>query len=355
MRATGPVGQKTMSEDFDPRDILLYIGHGSDNAIGENLIKVPFMRAVREAFPCARVSWVHGSGESQFQSILKPLSGDLIDEILPDDTLEVSLGGILGWPALSQRRRFDLVIDTQKRPQKTVRLRRLANTCFISATWNYWFSDRRPPAGFFHSMRLTERLFALVAAAAGRILTPPSHVIGLPDDIVSAAAKLLPDGPTYIGLAPGAGRQDTGKMWPYKEYLAVALAQVAKGRTPVFIVGPSEQRWVSDIRENVPEAVIPDLTGNEIEGITAGPPLTVALGRRLAAAVSNCSGAGHLLAAGGVPMVSLYGPTDPRKFLPYTPHITAITAQQFGGETISKIPRDAVLDAIEIRLSAGRV
>ena len=118
MRATGPVGQKTMSEDFEPRDILLYIGHGSDNAIGENLIKVPFMRAVREAFPCARVSWVHGSGESQFQSILKPLSGDLIDEILPEYTLEDSLGGILGWPALSQRRRFDLVIDTQKRPQR---------------------------------------------------------------------------------------------------------------------------------------------------------------------------------------------------------------------------------------------
>ena len=55
-----------MSEHFDPRDILLYIGHGSDIAIGENLIKVPFLRAVREAFPCARVSWVRDAGESQF-------------------------------------------------------------------------------------------------------------------------------------------------------------------------------------------------------------------------------------------------------------------------------------------------
>ena len=85
----------------------------------------------------------------------------------------------------------------------------------------------------------------------------------------------------------------------------------------------------------------------------AGPPLVVALARHLAVAVSNCSGTGHLLAAGGAPMVSLFGPTNPKKFAPYTPSLRVLTAQQFGGTTMDSIPADAVLGAVDAQVAGG--
>ena len=45
-----------MAKTVNPGNILVYIGHNPDNALGENIIKLPFLRAIRQAFPDARVS-----------------------------------------------------------------------------------------------------------------------------------------------------------------------------------------------------------------------------------------------------------------------------------------------------------
>jgi ADP-heptose:LPS heptosyltransferase len=77
------------------------------------------------------------------------------------------------------------------------------------------------------------------------------------------------------------------------------------------------------------------------------PPLTIALARRLVAAVANDSGTGHMLAAAGVPLISLFGPTAPEKFAPYSNTLTVIRAQAYGGEQMAAIPLDPVADAVE--------
>ena len=48
-------------------------------------------------------------------------------------------------------------------------------------------------------------------------------------------------------------------------------------------------------------------------------------------------------------MVSLFGPTNPKKFAPYTPRLSVLTAQQFGGTSMDAIPADAVLRAVDAR------
>ena len=55
-----------------------------------------------------------------------------------------------------------------------------------------------------------------------------------------------------------------------------------------------------------------------LAGLYAVAFLSVAMGALLAGAVANCSGTGHMLAAGGAAMVSLYGPIDPEKYVPYS-------------------------------------
>ncbi len=340
-----------MKGDLSPDTILVYVGSNADDAIGENIIKLPFLRALGDAFAGARISWVAGTGPAQFDGILKPLAGGMIDEFITDLYLSDNpLAVLKARPPLAGRR-FGLIIDTQHLPARTLRLRRVPHECFVSPAWRYAFSDRKPPGGAKDGGTLAERLLALAAAAAGRPLRP-SHIAPLSDAWHAAARALLPAGPVYVGLAPGAGRQGTGKCWPLERFVALARDQSAKGRVPVFFLGPDEAGWLADLGQGVPGARFPEWERAGVAGHIKGPPFVVALARQLAVAVSNCSGTGHLLAAGGAPMVSLFAPTDPAKFAPYTPDLTAIRAQDFGADGIEAIPLDAVSAAVDARLPA---
>ncbi len=63
-----------MKDDSSPDTILVYVGSNPDDAIGENVIKLPFLRALRETFAGARISWAAGLGPPQFDCMLKPLA-----------------------------------------------------------------------------------------------------------------------------------------------------------------------------------------------------------------------------------------------------------------------------------------
>lgn len=97
----------------------------------------------------------------------------------------------------------------------------------------------------------------------------------------------------YAVIHPFSG--SARKNWPLERFRAVA--QILSRRMPVY--------WCAGPEEEMPEAVrFPDLHG---------------LSRWLAAAgvyLGNDSGVSHLAAACGVPVVALFGPTDPRVWAP---------------------------------------
>ena len=104
----------------------------------------------------------------------------------------------------------------------------------------------------------------------------------------------------------------------------------------------AETDWVAPIQAALPEASLP----LQRPGVTPNPMLTIALARRLAAALANDSGTGHMLAAADVPLVSLFGPTSAEKFAPATARSTVVTAQNWGGEAMELIPVEAVMAAL---------
>jgi ADP-heptose:LPS heptosyltransferase len=330
--------------------ILVYITSDADNALGENVLKLPLLLALAAGFPQAKIAWVPGtSGAFYLRNELAPLVDGRIAEFITDLDIPTDPRAALRARHPILKRRFDLIIDTQRYLGRTLFLRRIPHGRFISGTWRYFFSQAQPPRGLSRRPpRLSDKLLGL-AAAAGCAL-PVANPLPLPAGLRARAAELLPAGASYVGFAPGAGVKHTGKCWPLDGFIALARKQAAHGHVPVFFLGPEECDWYLRLREGVPEALFPE---QQIDPAASGPSLVAALAERLSAAVANCSGTGHLLAIGGAPMVSLYGPTRPEKYAPFARALICLKAQDFGSDRIEDIPLNAVAAALERQAAIG--
>jgi len=336
-----------MSPQVSPRaipgSILVYVGA---ELMGDGFIKLPFIRALRAAFPDAAITWLAGKDRTVYDHALKPLVAGLLDEVIEAAGIGVDWRELLGRRPLAGRR-FDLVIDTQSRVLTSLIVRRIRHGVLVSPCARFLLSDRRPRRGYRKPPHLHHRLFDLIALASGRPAPTPVPA-PLPAEATAQAGRLLAAGPIYIGFAPGAGQRF--KCWPLERYIELARRQSARGRVPVFILGPAETEWHAELAAALPDARFPNQDA-PAAGITTGPLLTLALAQRLAAAVANDGGGGHILAESGVPLVSLWGPTKVAKAYPMARRLKLVTAQMFGGDAMALIPVDAVEQALETLLA----
>jgi ADP-heptose:LPS heptosyltransferase len=320
-------------------DLLVYSGL---ELMGDGVMKLPFVRALKQAWPGARVTWLAGKGRTVFAHELAPLVADALDEVIEDAGVGSRAAELLHRP-LAQRR-FDLVIDTQRRVLTTLILRRLRTRVFVSGAARFLLSDRRPPRGYERPQRLLDQMLDLIAVAGGAAVAPSVDLaLGLPWR--DAALTALPPGPIYIGIAPGAG--GAHKQWPRERFVALAQAQIRAGRGVVILLGPDERGWYAELHAQLPDALFPLQDARIAPELAATPLYTIALGQQLAVAVANDSGAGHLLAAAGCPLVSLFGPSSAAKFAPTARRLEVVAAQRFGGEAMAAIPLAAVIEGVE--------
>uniref|UniRef100_UPI0022EA974E glycosyltransferase family 9 protein n=1 Tax=Falsiroseomonas oryzae TaxID=2766473 RepID=UPI0022EA974E len=103
----------------------------------------------------------------------------------------------------------------------------------------------------------------------------------------------------------------------------------------------------------VPGACFPEEHPAFAALLQAGPqPLrAVAVAARCAAGVANDAGGGHMIAASGTPLLSLFGPTRPDKFRPVAARSAVLRAQDFGGPEMHRIPMEAAAAALESLLA----
>lgn len=315
-----------------PKTLLVY---SDGEIIGDGMVKLPFIMALKKSLPDAHLTWMC-SGKSVYAQTLAELAEPVIDEIQYAPTRHISGVDFLRAP-LFDKKIFDIVIDTQKKLIRTLWLRnRIRNRLFISAAAGYRFSDRRP-----HPIPQTSSITAQLAALGGAALNqspidmPPVRLENL--QYMAHACSLLPDGPLYVGFAPGAGKPD--KKWPLQRFIALAQS-LPEHAVPVFILGPAEQDMVEEIKAALPNARLPLPPG-------ASPCLTIALAGRLTAAIANDSGGGHLIAAGVPAMVSLFRKSSVRdKFTPAAGYVIALAPEDFNGQGITDIPLDAARTAL---------
>jgi ADP-heptose:LPS heptosyltransferase len=219
---------------------------------------------------------------------------------------------------------------------------------------------RPDAAGTFPYGGLTDpAIFRRGAEAVGHALTPALHA-ALQEAYLEALARrleeppgvrALPPGPTYVALAPGSGGPH--KSWPVDRYAALAAWLVAQGAVPVALIGPQDAALRGPLRAAVPGLLEPE-TDPAFGLLAPGPqPLrVVAIAARCALGVANDAGPGHMIAAAGTPLVSLFGPTRPEKFRPVMSRDgRCLQAKDYGaGRKMAELPLIAVQKAVDSML-----
>ncbi len=317
--------------------IVVFVGH---DLIGDGVMKLPFLRVLRQTYPKARILWL-ATGKSVFASTLSPLVENLLDAVIEDAVVGGSWLDLLRPPVSLPR--ADLLIDTQRRVPTSLALCRLRPRHFVSAAAGWRLSTLRPVDRSKPPAMLAQMLLLLEACGAKPNLAnlPPLH---LPSAVETEAARRLPSGASLVGLAPGAGGRH--KCWPLSRFLAVGRTLAGRGIRPVMLLGPAEQEWRQPVESELPDALLP-------LRVDDSPLMTIAIARRLSVTVANDSGTGHLVAAAGTKLISLFGPTAPEKFAPASPGLILIRAQDFGATEMAAIPEEAVLARVAEALPAG--
>jgi ADP-heptose:LPS heptosyltransferase len=333
------------NQRIQPATILVYVGL---DRVGDALLKLPFVRGLRAAFPDAKITWLAGKDTSVYASQMAPAVQGLIDEVIEKADIGLSPLDLLKRPLSG--RRFDLVIDTQRVALASLALLRIRCKWRLSPFANFLFSSVKPPKGYkFPKTMLRQMLDLLELATGEKIATPERIEVKIPPEMYIEAQHLLPDGKNYVGLAPGAGGKP--KCWPLERFAEVGARLAQEGFTPVYLLGPQEPEWKETLAKAVPAALFPLQEPTVAERFGYSPLLTIALGERLTAALANDSGVGHMLALSGTGLVSLFGPTSPAKFAPVSKSLTIVTAQSFGGREMELIPTEAVLTALRAALA----
>src|SRR5260370_17062620 len=133
-------------ERVETKSILVYVTSDADNALGENVLKLPLLLALEQAFPATRIAWVPGtSGEFYLRDRLAPLVDGRIAEFITDLAIPTDPRAALFFKHPILDRQFNLIVDTQRYLGRTLFLRRIPHRRFISGTWRYVWSDAPPP------------------------------------------------------------------------------------------------------------------------------------------------------------------------------------------------------------------
>jgi ADP-heptose:LPS heptosyltransferase len=142
--------------------------------------------------------------------------------------------------------------------------------------------------------------------------------------VAPSGGELLPE--LYAVLHPFASAP--GKAWPMERFIAVArYLQERAGLEVVILAGPADDASAWDgfrVFRNAPLA--------EVKRVIAGAQLFI----------GNDSGPAHIAAAFGVPVVVLFGPSDPVTWAPWRTEAQVLTAP-----LIDQIEVPAVIAAAE--------
>src|SRR5580698_573791 len=186
--------------------------------LGDVMLKTPFLRALRRAFPDREVWWIstHQSAMEELRDLLAPAVANVITHAALDGPVGPLLQRLRALPP------FELVFDSRTKVS-TVAITRFALTHrgFYCCLPGYVLCDGRPQSGRSRPRHIGERMLSLVGCATGRA-PDGSGQLEASAEAEALARELLPDGGRYVGIAHGS--RDPRKNWPLARFCEVAQA-----------------------------------------------------------------------------------------------------------------------------------
>lgn len=286
----------------DPRFLLVRLG-----SMGDVIHAIPAASALRDTFPGARIDW---AVDPKWARLLE--GNPDITEVIPAD--RKSAGGLAATVRKMRSAKYTCAIDFQA-------LYKSALLAFASgAPRRVGFQSsyaREGLASLLYTNRLNPRgghkvdhNLTLAEFAGAKKLPAQFPIAVRPEDEDRAVRELSAYGlGDFYVLNPGGGW--LSKCWPADRYgqLHRALAN-RYGWRGVVTFGPGEEELAREVVQAAGDpAPVPILLG-------LGP--LMALMRRAKFVVSADTGPLHLAAALEVPVVGLFGPTDPVRNGPYS-------------------------------------
>jgi heptosyltransferase-2 len=159
---------------------------------------------------------------------------------------------------------------------------------------------------------LVEHLGAVVEERMPRLVAPDWHSVGrhgVRALIEEAGGARHSCNRPWIGLHLGAAF-GSSKVWPHERVVEFCRIVEARGMTTVLLGSPAERMAAEAVVGRAPAL---SLVGRD------QPDLLTAVLAEMDVLVSGDTGVGHLAAALGTPVVTLFGPTDPALTSPRGP------------------------------------
>ncbi len=302
------------------------------SSLGDVVVSLPALVAIRRAFPHAHIAWLV---EDSFADLVR--GHECLDEVIT--IRRFSARAPRQWWRETRRvgrglreRRFDLAIDLQG-------LGKSALMCYLSGAPRRlgfagetrgmlgmrWVNELVPvPREIMAVPRALQMAHYLGAPIypvefrypisaearewAEEVLgTPPADLGTDPFTCVLKGGEAEAPAP-LVGLVLGASTEV--KAWPVGHFVRLAEDLRGKGLQVVLIGGRAEAEREAAVQQRLSQPV------RSVVGRTDLPRLAAVLART-DAVVSGDTGALHIAAAVGTPVVGLYGPTSPEATGPY--------------------------------------
>jgi len=299
------------------------------SSLGDIVLALPALSALRRSFPDARISWLI---RTEFAPLLE--NHPHLDDIIHFDRKFLgkawynprAFGALLSFiyrlrqPCSAETLRegeskFDLVIDLQG-------LFRTASLAWLSGCKKrFGMTTAREFARVFYTHKLTQDqscihlvdYYLKIAQAAGASDLSVEFILNTDHAAVDSVNRLLTEqqinSDNYVVIVPGSAHSD--KCWPIERFAALADKISSKFGFSIVATGTKAEKSVIESLQTETNVTIANLAG-----LTNLCELT-ALIKAARLVVSNDTGPGHIAAVLGIPVVLIFGRSNPARVAPY--------------------------------------
>ena len=301
------------------------------SSLGDIVMALPALSALHRSFPNAKISWLI---RPEFAPLLK--NHPSLTETIAFDRRFLgkawhnpqALACLLSLIRRLRRGKFDAVIDLQG-------LFRTASLAWLSGSqYRLGMANARELAHIFYTHQVPQDddcihmvdYYLKTVQAVGASKFDVQFVLPVDDSAAESAGKLLKNHDiktdSYAVFVPGSANKS--KCWPGHNFAALADKISSQFGLSIIATGAASENSVVERLRNLANVPIANFAG-----ATSLSEL-VALLKAARLVISNDTGPGHIAAALGVPLVMIFGPSNPARLRPYRRPETVLAVEPFG-------------------------